>query len=149
LEWPFSKLLFGASLGLKGTSMIVVARISDLRALGQNRSVNGLLSREPITLALPDIDDTRRVLAAEALNRFQSRCGCEAGAAVTLAALAGGLWLAARVSPQPLSFVFVFNVALALVSAFVIGLIAKLAAMAMTRLEFSRFCRLLARDLGG
>ncbi len=127
--------------------MRVVHSIRELEALGHDRAANGLLERSPVSLSIPGLEQSHRIRIEQALNRFQSHCGCEAGALVFLVAVVIGGVRIALASPNLLSVGFVLDVAGALLAAFAIGFLAKLAAMAVTRLNFASACTRFAHEL--
>ena len=127
--------------------MRVVHSIRELEALGHDRAANGLLERSPISLSIPGLEQSHRIRIEQALNRFQSHCGCEAGALVFLMAVVMGGVRISLASPDLLSLGFVLDVAGALLAAFAVGFLAKLAAMAVTRLKFTSACAQFAHEL--
>jgi hypothetical protein len=127
--------------------MRVVYSIRELEALGRDRAANGLFERSPISLSISGLEQSHRVRIEQALNRFQSHCGCEVGAFVFLAAVVFGGVRIALASPNLLSIGFVLDVAGALLAAFAVGFLAKIAAMAVTRLRFASACFQFAREL--
>ena len=78
--------------------------------------------------------------AEHALNRYQRRCGCGAGAVCFLAVLAaGGFFVTSTAEGITLA---VLGRALAWVAAaFGLGLATKIAVLALTRLQFAAACR--------
>jgi hypothetical protein len=126
---------------------MVVRSIADLRKLPRDRRVNGLLARSRLAVRVPGLRVSDQLRLEAVLNRYQSRCGCTAGAACFLGALvAGGVYVMST-SGGFLSFGFLKDAAAVLAAAFVLGFLAKLVALQVTRWQFSAACRRLEGEL--
>ena len=126
--------------------MRVIRTAGELSTLARDRRVNGLGVREPIAFDIPALSRHRQLRAERLLNRYQRRCGCSAGAVFFIAALVvGAIHLTG--AAEGLSPLLALH-ALALVGvAFAVGFAAKIAVLALTRMQFSFTCRRLAREL--
>jgi hypothetical protein len=133
--------------------MRIVSSLDQLAALPRDRSVNGYGARTPLRLEIPAVTRHSLLRVERALNRLQSRCGCMAGAIVTLIALGAGAIDLVRSGALAWSWDLPIRGLLVLAGAFLLGLAAKFATLAATRWQFTRACRLhvraLARDAGG
>jgi len=125
----------------------VIRSIDDLRRLPHDRRVNGFGPRSTLALRLRGLAVQDQLRLERTLNRYQSRCGCVAGAACFIAAVAtGGVYLA--MANDTFSFFGLLGDATTiLLAAFLLGLIGKLAALGVTRLQFAAACRRFAREL--
>jgi len=125
--------------------MKIVRSIVELERLGRDRAANGLFLRTPVAIEIPGLARDDQIRIEQALNRYQTRCGCVEGAIVMMASLVLGIVWVGLSEPQFFSFVFLGQVIGVLVGAFVLGFAGKIAAMAATRVEFARACEKLAR----
>ena len=127
--------------------MRIVSSLDQLVALPRDRSVNGYGARTPLRLEIPAVTRHSLLRAERALNRLQSRCGCMAGAIVTLIALGAGAIDLVRSVALAWSWDLPIRALLVLAGAFLLGLAAKLLTLAATRWQFARACRVHARAL--
>lgn len=121
--------------------MRIVCSIDELLRLPLDRRVNGLGPREPLQLEIPQLMRRDQIRAQSRLNRLQSRCGCLAGALALVASLAFGALYVHASSGGAFSWRLAWQSLLALLGAFVIGFIAKMLTLAITRWQFARECR--------
>jgi hypothetical protein len=126
---------------------MVVTSIADLRKLPRDPRVNGLLERSRLAVRVPGLLVSDQLRLEGVLNRYQSRCGCTAGAACFLGALVAGGVYVAPTNGSHLSFGFLKDAAAVLAAAFVLGFLAKLVALQVTRWQFSAACRRFEREL--
>lgn len=127
--------------------MRVVLSIGELRDLPRDGRVNGRGAREPIAFDIPGLARHDQIRAERTLNRYQSRCGCGAGAACFLAALCGGGAYLASTGHVALSLGFLAQVIAALIAALALGLAGKLVTLEVTRLQFAGACRRYWKEL--
>jgi hypothetical protein len=132
--------------------MRIVSSLDQLAALPRDRTVNGFGSRTPLRLEIPAVARHSLLRTERALNRLQSRCGCMTGAIVTLVALGAGAVDLARSGALAWSWDLPGRVLLVLAGAFLLGLMAKILTLAVTRWQFACACRVharaFARDIG-
>jgi len=132
--------------------MRIVSSLDQLANLPRDRTVNGFGSRTPLRLEIPAVARHSLLRAERALNRLQSRCGCMAGAIVTLIALGAGAVDLVRSGALAWSWDLPVRALLVLAGAFLLGLMAKIFTLAATRWQFARAChfhtRMLAQDTG-
>jgi hypothetical protein len=125
----------------------IIRSIHDLKGLPSERRVNGLGMRDSIAFNIPDVARCDQIRLERALNRYQSRCGCGAGAVCFLAALgAGGMYIA-RATTAVFAIELVAHAVALLLAAFLIGLIGKIVALEITRFQFTGACRRIWKEL--
>lgn len=121
--------------------MRVINSLDELLRLPRDPRVNGFGARVPLRLEIPELTRHGLLRTQGTLNRLQSRCGCLAGALATLATLIAGITWLWRRDIDWLSWAALRGFALTFAAAFVAGLIAKFATLAITRWQFARRCR--------
>ncbi len=126
-----------------------VISIRDLEALPQDRYVNGWSTRDRVVLDLPDSPRHKQIRWEAKLNRYQTRCGCVAGAACLFVALLGGGAYLVSISNSILSTRFFWHACLLVVVSGGVALAAKLVSLAVTRVQFSLMCKRIVREMTG
>jgi hypothetical protein len=128
--------------------------MQDLDALPGDRRVNGLLVRDRVAFDVQNVARREQIRWERLLNRYQSRCGCVTGAACLLITLmAGGVYVVST-TRIVFSLEFLGRAVLILLAAAIFGLLGKLVALEITRIQFARACgrlreELLAHQVGG
>jgi hypothetical protein len=127
--------------------MAVLRSIDDLELLPRDTRVNGLVRRERIAFDISQFGRREQLRWEESLNRYQSRCGCVAGAVCLLVTLvAAGSYIATNTatlfSPE-----FLGNVVLVLLLSIAAGVAGKFAALEITRFQFARACLRVRREI--
>lgn len=120
---------------------MIIHSLDQLLELPRNGSVNGLNSRSRVRVLVKDLPAPERLRAERALNRLQSRCGCVAAGLAMLAVTTLGIarWYPAHgmlsgEGARLLGKVFILGIGA--------GMIAKLATLLVTRVQFDRECRI-------
>jgi hypothetical protein len=127
--------------------MAILRSPADLETLPQDRRVNGITRRDRVTFEIAAFARKDQLRWERALNRYQRRCGCMAGAAcLLLTGIAGGVYLIS-VNPSLFSFGFLGRLLLVLLIAAAAGMAGKLAALELTRLQFARACRRIRQEI--
>jgi len=121
--------------------MRVVRTVEELLTLPQDRFVNGYRGRAPLLLDIPEVSRPMLLRAQDALNRLQQRGGSLAGAAAMFIAMLAGVSKVVHENASLLSWAAVGELILVLVISFALGIAAKWAALAITRLQFAYRCR--------
>jgi hypothetical protein len=129
--------------------MKIVSSVDDLLNLPRDRRVNGMGPREPLQLNIPNLRRCDQIHAQSRLNRLQSRCGCMVGALALLASLVAGALHIYASGDATLSWRFAWLSLVTLFGAFVIGFVAKMLTLAVTRWQFARECRTQYLALSG
>jgi hypothetical protein len=119
----------------------IVTSVDELLRLPRDRRINGMGPRQPIQLQIPSLSQHSQIRAQALLSRFQSRCGCAAGALVMLVSLVVGIMQVYDRNGVALSWPVLWESAVVLLAAFVIGFVAKMLTLAFTRWQFARECR--------
>jgi hypothetical protein len=125
----------------------VIKRKSDLAAL--SRAI-GVLGAPQVGKLSFELDGTKRAqqLAWERrLNAYLARCGCTTGAVVTLATLAGGVFLVIRNAAEAPLLELVLWLAAAAIAASLLGLAAKLVVLTVTGMQLRATLRGILRVL--
>lgn len=121
--------------------MRVVRTVDELLTLPQDRFVNGFRGRAPLLLDIPEVSRPMLIRAQDALNRLQQRGGSLAGAAVMFIAMLAGVSKVVHENDSLLSWAAVGELILVLAISFALGVAAKWATLAITRLQFAYRCR--------
>ncbi|MEO8018122.1 MAG: hypothetical protein ABI769_09935 [Pseudomonadota bacterium] len=126
--------------------MRVVNSLDDLLQLPRDTRVNGFRARELLQLEIPAL--TRHALtgAQDQLNSLKERGGALAAAAMMFLALVVGVFKVFYNNPI-LNWRAVGELAALLAISFMLGAVAKLAALAFTRWQFAYRCRTQHRML--
>ena len=129
--------------------MTIIRHTRDLEGLPHDRRVNGLLRRDKVRFDIPDLARHRQIQFQSILNRYQSRCGCVAATVCFLSALTGGLMWALGTFDSMLSWHFGRALGLIGIGSVIAATVGKLTALEVTRVQFSRACRAIQRELRG
>jgi hypothetical protein len=125
----------------KDRHMRIVHSLEELLDLPRDRSVNGFRTRQPLRLEIPTLTHDALDDAQEALNRLQSRGGSLAAAGVMFIALIFGVLKVFHRNASMLSGQALLELAVVLVVSFMLGTVARGAALTITRWQFGRRCR--------
>ena len=121
--------------------MRIVSSLEELLHLPRDRYVNGFGARMAVQLEIPGISRHALIHPQQRLNRLQLRCGCLAGAMALLATLAAGATYVYTQNASLISWHVLSQTGAVLLAAFVIGFVAKMAALTVTRWQFAHACR--------
>jgi hypothetical protein len=115
--------------------------VDELLHLPRDSRVNGLGTRVPVRLDIPNLPRHALIRAQESLNALRNRCGCVAGGVVTLGTLVAGAALVWRGHYPGIWLPTLRDALLTLTGSFIAGLLAKLAVLLVTRWQFAFRCR--------
>jgi len=127
--------------------MRVVSTIQEILDLPSDREVNGLFVRSPLRFNFEALPRAEQIRWEARLNRYQRRCGCNAGAITLIAMTGAGLGYLALTSASFLTLSFLLSVFFVLVIAFVGAFISKLAALVATRIQFRTTCERIGFEI--
>jgi hypothetical protein len=121
--------------------MRIVHSIEELLDLPDDDSVNGFRSRQALRLEIPTLAHDVLDDAQEALNRLQERGGSLVAAGVMFVALVSGVLKVFHRNASMLSGQALLELLVVLLVSFMLGTLARGAALAITRWQFGRRCR--------
>jgi hypothetical protein len=127
--------------------MRVVNSLDDLLQLPRDSRVNGFRARELLQLEIPALTRHALIGAQDALNSLQERGGAMAAAAVMLLAMTFGVISVFQRNPSMFSWRAIGELIVVVGISFCIGTVARLGALAFTRLQFAYRCRAQHRML--
>jgi hypothetical protein len=120
--------------------MRIVHSLDELLQLPGEPTVNGFRAREALRLEIPRIAPDISTRAQDSLNRLQERCGSLAASSVMFLTLVVGVLKVFHRHPT-MTWRAVTEFAAVLLVSFLLGAIAKMVALAITRWQFTRRCR--------
>jgi uncharacterized integral membrane protein len=121
--------------------MRIVHSLDELLHLPQEPGVNGYRAREALRLEIPRLASDVSSRAQDSLNRLQERCGSLAASSVMFLTLVVGVFKVFDRNTTFLGWRAVFEFGVVLAVSFCLGALAKMAALAVTRWQFTRRCR--------
>lgn len=121
--------------------MRIVHSLEELLDLPQDDSVNGFRTRQPLRLEIPTLAHDVLDDAQEALNSLQERGGSLAAAGVMFIALIAGVLKVFYRNASMLSGQALLELLVVLCVSFMLGTLARGAALTVTRWQFERRCR--------
>jgi uncharacterized integral membrane protein len=121
--------------------MRIVHSLEELLDLPHDDSVNGFRTRQPLRLEIPTLAHDVLDDAQEALNRLQERGGSLAAAVVMFIALILGVLKVFHRNVSMLSGQALLELIVVLLVSFMLGTLARAAALTITRWQFGRRCR--------
>jgi hypothetical protein len=121
--------------------MRIVHSLDELLQLPREPGVNGFRAREALRLEIPRLSSDVSTRAQDSLNRLQERCGSLAASSVMFLTLVVGVFKVFDRNSTFLNWRAVFEFAIVLGVSFCLGALAKMAALAFTRWQFTRRCR--------
>ena len=129
--------------------MRVVKSLDELLRLPADARVNGFRVRETLQIEIPWVARAATLRAQEALNHLQYRGGSFAAAGFMFVTLVLGMIEVFHRNSSMFARRAAFELAVVLTIAFAAGLLAKYAALAVTRWQFANRCREQHRELSG
>jgi uncharacterized integral membrane protein len=121
--------------------MRIVHSLDELLQLPGEPGVNGYRAREALRLEIPRLSSDVSTRAQDSLNRLQERCGSLVASSAMFLTLVVGVFKVFDRNSTFLSWAAVFEFAVVLLVSFAMGGLAKMAALAVTRWQFTRRCR--------
>ena len=121
--------------------MRIVHSLEELLDLPRDEHVNGFRRRETLQLEIPTFTYHALTDAQDALNSLQERGGSLVAAAIMFLALIFGVTTVVVRNPSLLSGRALLELSAVLVVSFLLGVVAKMLALAFTRWQFARRCR--------
>jgi hypothetical protein len=120
---------------LHPNSTIVVRKKSDLDSLARAVGVAAVHPVDKVVFDLDHVDRPRQLAWERRLNSYLNRCGCTAGAIVTLVSLGLTIYQLVRIAPDQSLVGSAFFLLAGVFLSTLVGLAAKLAALLITRAE--------------
>lgn len=114
---------------------LVVRKRTDLEALSRAAGILGMPQVGKLVFELEGPKRSQQLSWERRLNAYLGRCGCTAGAVVTLVSLGGGVLLVIRRAGEASLLDLVLWVSAAAVAATLLGLAAKLAVLMITGVQ--------------
>ena len=127
--------------------MRVVNTLDELLTLPKDRRVNGFRKRVPIRLEIPTLAKPILVRAQYELNELQERCGSLGAAGFMFVTLVYGVVRVFDRLASLLSLRAAIELATVLALSLAAGALGKYLALAVTRWQFARRCRVQHRAL--
>jgi hypothetical protein len=127
--------------------MRVVNTLDELLALPRDPLVNGFRKRDAIRLEIPALTRPVLIRAQYTLNELQERCGSLGAASSMFVTLLYGVVQVFQRNVSILTLRAAIELAAVLAISFAAGALGKYLALAFTRWQFMRRCRIVHRTL--
>ena len=128
---------------------MLVSSPSQLLLLPRDWRANGLGPRAMVMIDIPGLPRRPQLRAQHLLNRLQSRCGCVAGSVASLLSLIAGVTYVAMSNDRLMAIGTLRQTIVVVLVSLTLGLLVKIATLFITRVQFTRLCRVQHEILAG